>query len=177
MIDFLRGSYDMDFYLAAIPVQVLFLVYYMRKRKLPLKDTMYFTNLMYFNLAAMIAGILSAAACAGWETTPVPVIYGLNVGYHLFVLLAAYNGFRYVMETLHAGDRINPKWMRLAAVPVLPMALVIFVSQFFGPMISVDPETGIHQGSLYPLFYGSLIFYLVLCLATALVFRTEDNEG
>lgn len=174
MIDFLRGSYDMDFYLAAIPVQVLFLVYYMRKRKLPLKDTMYFTNLMYFNLAAMIAGILSAAACAGWETTPVPVIYGLNVGYHLFVLLAAYNGFRYVMETLHAGDRINPKWMRLAAVPVLPMALVIFVSQFFGPMISVDPETGIHQGSLYPLFYGFLIFYLVLCLATALVFRTED---
>ena len=132
---------------------------------------------MYFNLAAMIAGILTAAACAGWETTPVPVIYGLNVGYHLFVLLAAYNGFRYVMETLHAGDRINPKWMRLAAVPVLPMALVIFVSQFFGPMISVDPETGIHQGSLYPLFYGSLIFYLVLCLATALVFRTEDNEG
>lgn len=177
MIDFLRGSYDMDFYLAAIPVQVLFLVYYMRKRKLPLKDTMYFTNLMYFNLAAMIAGILSAAACAGWETTPVPVIYGLNVGYHLFVLLAAYNGFRYVMETLHAGDRINPKWMRLAAVPVLPMALVIFVSQFFGSMISVDPETGIHQGSLYPLFYGFLIFYLVLCLATALVFRTEDNEG
>lgn len=81
------------------------------------------------------------------------------------------------METLHAGDRINPKWMRLAAVPVLPMALVIFVSQFFGSMISVDPETGIHQGSLYPLFYGFLIFYLVLCLATALVFRTEDNEG
>lgn len=58
MIDFLRSNYDMDFYLAAIPVQVLFLVYYMRKRKLPLKDTMYFTNLMYFNLAAMIAGIL-----------------------------------------------------------------------------------------------------------------------
>ena len=50
------------------------------------------------------------------------------------------------METLHAGDRINPKWMRLAAVPVLPMALVIFVSQFFGSVSYTHLDVYKRQG-------------------------------
>lgn len=177
MIDFLRGSYDMDFYLAAIPIQALFIIFYMQRRSLPLKDTRYFLDLMWANLAALTTDLVAAWSCEAFRTLPIAFVYLSNMIFFIAFLLCGYFLFMYAAYTMHVMEHIGKALTGVLMFPAAFMIAICLFTPFTGLLFTIDPILGYLDGPLYNGIYYCVGFYILASLIAAWVFREPENEA
>ena len=101
-----QSRYNLDFFLAAIPLQVIMIVYYLGRRHLLISESRSFLYLMVLNLSTLVTDIMACGVTV--KGTPATVLYFWNILYFACFLLTASGFLLYTADALHiprfAGD-------------------------------------------------------------------------
>ena len=91
--------YNIDLFLAAIPLQLVMLIYYVSRRHLPLRESRSFFYLMVLNLSTLVTDI--AACCVIEQHASTGVIYFWNILYDASFILVPSFLLLYTGDVLH----------------------------------------------------------------------------
>ena len=154
------SNYNYDFALAAIPVQVILLLFYCFRRNLPVRQHRSFLAVMYFNLVMTVVDIVSCEMNEVWEQFPLWVMYGVNQLYFLSFILRGWALFNYTAESCYGYQKFG-RWSKAAfALPAAIVVGMILSTPWTSAIFTIAPEAGYFNCSLYPFNYYSTYFYI-----------------
>ena len=154
------SNYNYDFALAAIPVQVILLLFYCFRRNLPVRQHRSFLAVMYFNLVMTVVDIVSCETNEVWEQFPLWVMYGVNQLYFLSFILRGWALFNYTAESCYGYQKFG-RWSKAAfALPAAIVVGMILSTPWTSAIFTIAPEAGYFNCSLYPFNYYSTYFYI-----------------
>ncbi len=96
------SPFNYDFAIAAIPIQVVLLVFYGVRRNLPIRQSSYFWIIMFANLVMTSADIISCEMNEIWYKFPLWVMYAINHAYFLGFIVRGWALFAYTAESSHS---------------------------------------------------------------------------
>ena len=158
------STYDYDFAFAAIPIQLILLVYFSLRRNLPVRSTASFIVLMLSNLVMTIADIAGCECTAIWDSIPLWVTYAVNMVYFVAFAVRGWALFDYTANECYAFQRLGRSLRVLAVLPSAVVVLLTLSTPLTSAIFSVSPELGYASGSLYPSIYVSTYIYIGLSL-------------
>ena len=95
------SQYNYDFALAAIPIQLLLLIFYCSRRNLPIRASYSFLWVMLANLAMTAFDLISCEMNEIWTEYPLWLMYVVNQGYFLGFILRGWALYDYTAEECH----------------------------------------------------------------------------
>jgi hypothetical protein len=72
------SSYNYDYALSTIPIQLILIVFYGLRENLPTKQSYYFWFAMLTNFVMTITDIAACEVIEIWSVVPLWLVYGLN---------------------------------------------------------------------------------------------------
>lgn len=163
--------WQLDYYYAALPVQIFLIVFYLMRRRLPLREWKSFLVLMELNLLSIISDI--GASLISMGDYPVPLQYGCNIFYFTAIILLGYGFWRYIRDTVYEESHWNIWLHRFVLLCNGLSAAVIWLTPWTGSVFSIDPAIGYRDGPLYPLVYVCCIIDMLAAFAVLLAARSS----
>lgn len=169
------SAYNYDFAIAAIPIQLILLVFYCSRRNLPIRSSYSFLWVMLANLGMTIFDLVSCEMNEVWTSFPLWVMYLINMAYFVSFLVRGWALFDYTAAECHGYRAIGPHSRFLTAIPAV-MALVLTLSSGWSEAIfHFAPGRGYYNCEFYPIIYFSTYFYIGMSLfCVAYCFRHID---
>ena len=96
------SPFNYDFAIAAIPIQVILLLFYGVRRNLPIRQSSCFWLVMFANLVMTTADIISCEMNEIWYEYPLWVMYAINHAYFLGFIVRGWALFAYTAESSHS---------------------------------------------------------------------------
>ena len=156
------SPFNYDFAIAAIPIQVVLLVFYGVRRNLPIRQSSCFWLVMFANLVMTSADIISCEMNEIWYEYPIWVMYAINHAYFLGFIVRGWALFAYTAESSHSHKADWIFWI-VAAIPA-SVAVLLILSTPWTSAIYTIAEDGYHNCSLYKTIYFSTYFYIIISL-------------
>ncbi len=153
-------QWNLDFYFAVLPLQLLLIFLYFRRRRLPLRDSKAFLGLMVSNLLNIIMDIVASyISMKGMESS---LVYFVNVVYYITVICLGVSFFLYVMY----ASRYEGRGLLRRAVYLFNLFIIgiILSSPWTGLIFTVHHVTGYADGPLYAGIYVSYVIDMMACL-------------
>lgn len=151
-------TYNVDYFLAVIPVQVILIIYYMSRRHLPLRESESFLRLMLLNLGTLVSDVVSII-CIDREAGPA-AIYVFSILYFTFLLFTIAGLLIYTSDALHVPDFAGKWTVAVLLLPAWVMLFFLFTTPWTGFFFQSTAEIPYRNGPVYPgidICYG---FYL-----------------
>lgn len=156
------SPFNYDFAIAAIPIQLVLLVFYGVRRNLPIWQSSCFWFVMFANLIMTSADIISCEMNEIWYEYPLWVMYAINHAYFLGFIVRGWALFAYTAESSHSHKGNWIFWI-VTAVPA-SVAVILILSTPWTSAIYTIAEDGYHNCSLYKTIYFSTYFYIIASL-------------
>lgn len=156
------SPFNYDFAIAAIPIQVVLLVFYGVRRNLPIRQSSYFWLIMFANLVMTSADIISCEMNEIWYEFPLWVMYAINHAYFLGFIVRGWALFAYTAESSHSHKN-NWLFRIVTALPALAAVSLILSTPWTSAIYTIA-EDGYHNCSLYKTIYFSTYFYIIISL-------------
>ena len=121
------SPFNYDFAIAAIPIQIILLVFYGFRRNLPIRQSSCFWLVMAANLVMTSADIISCEMNEIWTEFPLWVMYAINHAYFMAFIIRGWSLFAYTAESTHAYKSSNILFRVITDLPAFT-ALVLIVS-------------------------------------------------
>ncbi len=163
------SGYNYDFALAAIPIQILILLFYCSRRNLPLRSSASFLYVMIANLVMTASDIISCEMNEIWTQYPLWLMYVVNFGYFVAFILRGWALFDYTAEECNAY-RTMGRWSRpLTWMPAALVVILILSSPWTSAIFHFAPGVGYYNCSLYKSIYYSTYFYIAVSILSVIV--------
>ena len=165
--------HNIDLFLAAIPLQLVMLIYYVSRRHLPLRESRSFFYLMVLNLSTLVTDI---AACYVIEQhASTGVIYFWNILYDASFILVPSFLLLYTGDVLHVPDFAGRWTKAVVFLPVSVLLLLLFTTPLTGFFFRSTADVPYRDGPVYPWVYDCYIFYVLLSILLILVERRKNS--
>lgn len=162
------GSYNYDYALSTIPIQLILIVFYGLRENLPTKQSYYFWFAMLSNFTMTITDIAACEVIEVWDVVPLWIVYGLNMAYFLSFLVRGWSLWAYTAESTNNYVSINNPFSIITALPML-IGCLMTLSTPWTSLIFTISDTGYHNGPCYDIVYFSTYFYLILSAMVVLM--------
>ena len=169
------SAYNYDFAIAAVPIQIILLLFYCSRRNLPIRSSSSFLWVMLANLTMTVSDLVSCEMNEIWTSFPLWVMYLINILYFLGFILRGWALFDYTASECN-GYLAFGKWSQyLTAVPAAVAVCLILSTPWTATIFHFAPDRGYYNCEFYPIIYFSTYFYIfVSLLCVAVCFRRID---
>ena len=171
------SSYDFDFIVASIPIQIILIVFYCSRKNLPLRSSRSFLTIMLANLAMMISDIYACEMLAEWSNYSASFLYLINIIYFITYLVRSWALFDYTAQESHAYHSGGKLFNLLCVVPLLISSVIIVSTPLSGLIFSISPDSGYISGSAYSIIYIITYFYITISIICVLLRWKELSRG
>ena len=158
------SQYNYDFALAAIPIQLLLLIFYCSRRNLPIRASYSFLWVMLANLAMTAFDLISCEMNEIWTEYPLWLMYVVNQGYFLGFILRGWALYDYTAEECHGYASLGKYLATLANVPAAVAVILILSTPWTATIFHFTPDKGYYNCHLYPIIYFCTYFYIAMSL-------------
>ncbi len=158
------SEYNYDFALAALPIQIMLLLFYSFRRNLPIRSSRSFLWVMLANLIMTAFDIISCEMNVIWDQYPLWLMYAVNCAYFIGFVLRGWALFDYTAEECGAYMKFGRLSRPAAWIPAALMTLLIVTTGWTGAIFRFSADTGYYNCSLYPSIYYISYFYIILSL-------------
>lgn len=158
------SNYNYDYALAAIPIQLILLVFYCSRRNLPVRSSYSFFWVMIANLVMTVFDLISCEMDAVWTSYPRWMMYAVNQAYFFAFIIRGWAMFDYTAEECRAYASMG-KWMtKLALVPAILTCAVILFTPWTEALFRISESNGYQNTWMYPIIYHCCWFYIAMSL-------------
>ncbi len=157
------SSFNYDFAIATIPIQLILLIFYGVRRNLPVRQSSCFWLVMFSNLVMTSSDIISCEMNEVWMDYPLWTMYIINHIYFLAFIVRGWALFAYTAEASHGYNDENVKFGIITSLPAVFACILILLTPWMSTIYTFTEE-GYHNCSLYGAIYFSTYFYIVLSL-------------
>ena len=169
-----RSSYNYDFAISSIPIQIILLVFYCSRRNLPVRQSGSFLYVMFFNMTMTASDIIACELNEVWTEYPLWVMYLINIGYFIGFLMRGWALFDYTAEGCRSYLVVPRRLTQILAAPVIAMCLITISTPWTGILFRFEPGSGYQNNPAgYPGIYFSTWFYIIASLIYVLVSRKK----
>lgn len=170
------GAYDYDFAIAAIPIQLILLTFWLVRGNLPIRSSVSFLLAMVANLVMTVTDIWACEAIAVYDQHPLWVSYLSNMLYFGSFVIRGWALFDYAANECHAYRVVGAAARRILFVPALVVLLLTLVTPITPTIFSVTPGVGYASGPLYQSIYGLTYLYIAASIAATVFNRTDGFD-
>ena len=168
------SPYNYDFAVAAIPVQLLLMLFYGMRRNLPIRRNYLFLAVMIANLTMTVFDIVSCEMNEVWKSFPLWLMYLVNLLYFAPFIVRGWALAGYTIELCQVPKLFlsNPTKGRvlilLLSLPSLVTMGLVLLSPFTGAIFTFGPNGYVNNASVYPIIYFTTYFNILLSLIIVL---------
>lgn len=162
------SSYNYDFALAAIPIQIILLAFYCSRRNLPVRSSYSFLWVMLFNLTMTASDLISCEMNEIWTSFPLWLMYLVNLAYFISFIGRGWALYDYTAEECGAYYAMGRYSRLLSWIPAMVVSGLILSTPWTAVIFHFAPERGYYNCEMYPSIYFSTYFYIavsLLCVA------------
>ena len=145
------SNYNYDFALAAIPIQLLLLIFYCSRRNLPIRASYSFLWVMLANLAMTAFDLISCEMNEIWTEYPLWLMYAVNQGYFLGFIIRGWALYDYTAEECQGYSVLGKYLATLANVPAAVAVLLILSTPWTATIFHFAPDKGYYNCYMYPM--------------------------
>lgn len=165
MFHWLSG-YNYDYALAAIPIQVILMVFYCSRRNLPIRQSRSFLFVMIANLVMTITDIISCEMNEIWTNYPLWLMYLINILYFAAFICRGWTLFDYTAEVCSTFRKTGRIGQIISAVPAVIVLGMIISTPWTSAIFHFSSTEGYYNCSLYPVIYYCTWFYIFFSIFT-----------
>jgi len=158
------ASYNCDFALATLPIELILLGAFCLRRNLPVASSRSFLAVMFFSLVMTFSDIYACVIIDSWQSYPAWLIYAVNIVYFLSFLIRSWALFDYTANECHSYETFGRHARVALTIPLLIMLLAVLSTPLTHLIFSVTAEEGYVSGTMYPSIYYCLYLYIGLSL-------------
>lgn len=160
------SDFNYDFALAAIPIQIILLVFYGIRRNLPIRQSYVFLIVMLANIVMTLADLISCEMNEIWQNFPLWLMYLINQLYFFGFIIRGWALFDYTAELCRfyqfsaSGRKGGDAVARfITSLPALFVCGLILLTPWTAAIFTFS-ASGYHNCVLYPTIYYSTYFYI-----------------
>ena len=173
MLQFI-GAYNYDFALAAAPIQLVLLLYWIFRGTLPIRSSASFLLAMVTNLVMIVSDVAACEIIAVYDQYPLWVSYVVNMVYFAAFVIRSWALFDYAANECHAYKAFGKNSRTLLFIPALAVLALTLVTPFATTIFSVTPGVGYASGPLYTSIYVIAYTYIAASLAAVVFNRVTE---
>ena len=158
------SNYNYDFALAAIPIQILLLIFYCSRRNLPVRASYSFLWVMLANLAMTAFDLISCEMNEIWTEYPLWLMYVVNQGYFLGFIIRGWALYDYTAEECQGYSALGKYLATLANVPAAFAVLLTLSTPWTATIFHFASDKGYYNCYMYPIIYFCTYFYIAMSL-------------
>ena len=155
------SNYDYDFAIAAVPIQIILLIFYGLRRNLPIRQSVSFSVVMITNLLMTIFDIVSCEINELYLTTPHLVLYLVNILYFVSFIVRGWALFDYTCESCREYKIISSHLRKLSFLPALFVCILIVITPWFSTIFTIT-DSGYQNCVFYKSIYYCTYFYIII---------------
>ena len=158
------SHYNYDFALAAIPIQLILLLFYCSRKNLPIRSSRSFLWVMIANLTMTVFDLIACEMIADWQAHPAWMLYLVNQIYFLAFIARGWALFDYTASECHGYSAFGESVSRLAQSPALAVIAAILSTPWTSAIFTISPDLGYRSGQAYQIIYYCTYFYIAASL-------------
>ncbi len=167
------SQYNYDFALAAIPIQILLLIFYCSRRNLPIRASYSFLWVMLANLAMTAFDLVSCEMNEIWTEYPLWLLYAVNQAYFLGFIIRGWALYDYTAEECQGYTSLGKPLATLAGVPVIFAIFMILSTPWTATVFHFAQDKGYYNCYMYPIIYFCTYFYIAMSLLCVFLRRKQ----
>lgn len=169
------SPYNYDFAVAAIPLQLLLMLFYGIRRNLPVRRNRLFLVVMLSNLTMTVFDLVSCEMNEVWQSFPLWMMYLVNVLYFAPFIVRGWALAGYTAEVcqvpkvfLHRPRAGKLCWV-FVSLPALVTLALILLSPWTGVIFTFAADGYHNNAAIYPIIYFTTYFYISVSLLFVLI--------
>lgn len=170
------STYNCDFALATLPVQLLLFLFYFGKSYLPTRQNRDFVTALGLNFALTIVSIAACAWNPGWASYSYALLYGVNIAYCVLFLLRSWYLFEYTADELYAYQEIPSIWRTITMLPLLAALFLTVLTPWTGWVFRFDSSDGFQTGPFSAWIFGAAWAYLAFSAGYIAICRQQADS-
>ena len=159
--------WNYSFVLPSLMVLCVFLVYYLRSPRLPVRVNRTFLCVLLLQLALVVTDVLSSFADENYTSFSDATLYVLNMAFFVLFLARIYWFYLFTQDVLRFRRSNAPRLVMMSHGFFAMVELITLSSFVTGAVFYIDQ--GYHRGPLYNILY--IAFFLYISLSLVLAFR------
>ncbi|MBR3243897.1 MAG: EAL domain-containing protein [Parasporobacterium sp.] len=163
------SEFNYDFALAAIPIQIILMVFYCSRRNLPLRQSRSFLFVMISNLVMTVSDIAACELNELWRELPFWILYVINMLYFIAFIIRGWSLFDYCSEVCHIYRRTQKIGQILSSIPAIGLIIMILSTPWTKAIFYISPTEGYVNSFLYSSIYYCTWFYLLFSIVTVFI--------
>ncbi|MDO5702613.1 MAG: hypothetical protein Q4G47_04595, partial [Lachnospiraceae bacterium] len=169
------SPYNYDFAVAAIPLQVLLMVFHGFRRNLPVRRNSYFLAIMVSNLIMTVFDIVSCEMNEVWQTFPLWLMYLVNILYFAPLIIRGLALLAYTADVsrfpklLQHHIRADKMIRVLLSLPSVITLALILSSPWTGAVFTFGPNGYANNYAVYPIIYFTTYFNIIVSILIVLI--------
>ena len=175
MLQFI-GAYNYDFALAAAPIQLILLLYWIFRGTLPIRSSTSFLVAMVTNLIMIVSDVAACEIIAIYDQYPLWVSYVVNMVYFGAFVVRSWALFDYAANECHAYKAFGKNSRPFLFLPALAVLILTLVTPFVTTIFSMTPGMGYQSGPLYRSIYVIAYAYIAMSLLAVVFSRMKNNK-
>lgn len=160
------SDYNYDYALAAIPIQLILMLFYSVRRNLPIRQSRSFFLVMIANLVMTISDIASCEMDTAGSGFPLWSVYAMNILYFVSFICRGWTLFDYTAEVCSTFKKTGRSGQVLAAIPAATVICMVLSSPWTGAIFRITSSEGYTAGPLYQAIYYCTWFYILFSIFT-----------
>lgn len=170
------SSYNYDFALATIPIQLFLLGFFVTRRNLPVHSSRSFLLVIFANIVMTTSDIIACELNEVWESYPLWLMYAINIVYFVTFITRTWRLFDYTANECHGYEAMGRHSFQLAFIPCLVAFLLIVSTPWTAAIFTFSPGVGYENCALYPIIYYCTYFYIAMSLMCLVVCRKRVTQ-
>ncbi len=164
-------KWNLDFEIAAVIIDVIFIYFFFGKKHLPTRKNRYFVFSLILTAFVTISDIVSSYMDSNWQQYPLPLVHLINVLFFLFSATLMLSLFMYMVTLSNRHDIIGKPIFIVFSIPFMVAVFLAVATPFTGFLYRIDPVQGYVHGPAYLLEFSLSAMYLILCTFYIIIYR------
>lgn len=164
-------KWNIDYEVATIIFQLIFMVYFFLRGYLPTRANRLFSVCIVASFVVSVMDVIAAVVNSYSGMLSLSFLYFLNALYYLLVPVFALALFLYMLCITGQYSVIKSGFFAVLIVPTLVYLCLALTSSLTGFIYYLDREGVYHHGKFYIIEFVVKVFYLIISLGYLVAFR------